>query len=553
MVDNEELHDRLREAEETLNAIRSGSVDALVISGPQGEQVYTLEGADHTYRRLVEEMSEGAVVITADGDILYSNRCFAEMVRLPLDGVIGRPLRQFFSDRDHATLEALLSKALKDRGAEELLLNTDDGDRVPAYLSATGVQMAGVTAVCLIVTNLTEQKRSQQMVAAGMKRLEEEQSKANKLESLGIVAGGLAHDLNNSLTAILGNISLAKRSVRSNEDTLKRLGEAETFCLQARDVTEQLLTFSKGGVPVKQVESVARLLKDWVGFALSGSNLHCEFDFDPGLWCVDVDRAQMSRVFNNLLINAQQAMPEGGTVVVRATNVTLGAGKTANTLPLPDGKYVRIEIEDTGTGIPETHLPRIFDPYFTTKQRGSGLGLSIAYSVVRSHNGYITVESKPGAGTTFHIYLPASLDAPAGATNLPQPARPGRLRVLVLDDQPAIRQVVRDILVQTVGGEVEFAEDGLQAIEVYEEAREAGKPFDVVLMDLTIPGGMGGKEAIKRLLEIDPVAKAIVVSGYSNDPIMSQYRDYGFQAVIRKPFEVDDLLDTLRAVTATSE
>lgn len=552
-VENEELRARLVEAEETLNAIRSGSVDALVVSGPQGEQVYTLRGADHTYRRLIEEMSEGAVVLTTDGDILYCNLRFAEMLRLPLESVIGNPLRQFFTKGDQPEVGALLAAGWEGRGSGEFMLQTGGGGAVPVYLSAAAMSIDDVLTICLVVTDLTEQKRSQQMVAAGIKQLEEEQIKANKLESLGILAGGLAHDLNNSLTAILGNISLAKRSVSSDEDTLTRLSEAEMACLQARDVTQQLLTFSKGGAPVKETASLAQLLKDWAGFALSGSKVNCQFDLAPNLRRVEVDKGQMSRVINNLLINAQQAMPEGGTLTIRATNVTLGPDGAESGLPLPPHEYVRIDIQDTGTGILETHLPRIFDPYFTTKQKGSGLGLSIAYSVVKSHGGLITVESQIGVGTIFHIYLPASGNTLAESENLPRPVSTGNLRVLVVDDQEAIRELIRNVLVEFEDDEVDFASDGAEGIELYKEAREGGRPFDVVLMDLTIPGGMGGKEAIKKLLEIDPDAKVIVFSGYSNDPIMSQYQDYGFKGVIRKPFEIDMLLDSLHAVVAPSE
>jgi CheY-like chemotaxis protein len=261
----------------------------------------------------------------------------------------------------------------------------------------------------------------------------------------------------------------------------------------------------------------------------------------------------MSRVINNLLINAQQAMPEGGTVSIHAANVTISSDSHEPALPLEDGDYVRIDIKDTGMGIPVSHMPRIFDPYFTTKQKGSGLGLSIAYSVVKSHNGYISVDSRIGKSTTFHIYLPASSKAPAQSPTTEEPLTSGRLRVLVMEDQEAIREVIRLILEDSEGHDVEFAEDGLRAIELYEGAREEARPFDVVLMDLTIPGRMGGKEAIKKLLTIDPHARAIIVSGYSNDPVMSRFRDYGFKGVIRKPFEIDELLDTLHAVVAAPE
>jgi len=552
----EELRARLAEVEETLDAIRTGSVDALVIEGTYGEQVYTLRGVDQTYRRLVEVMSEGAVVLTAEGDVLYCNRCFADMVKLSLEKVLGDTVRRFFSADDQVAMQTILDEALAGSGVRklELPLRTGDGEAIPVYISATGLALDDVMAVCMVVTDLTEQKRSQQRMAAGMKRLEEEQLKANKLESLGLLAGGLAHDLNNTLTAILGNISLAKRSLRSNETALRRLSEAEAACKQARDVTQQLLTFAKGGEPVKETTSIAQLLQDWTGFALAGSQVDCKFALDPNLWHVDVDQGQMSRVINNLLINAQQSMPEGGTITIRAMNVTLGRQRSQNppSLPLPAGDYVKIDVQDTGPGIPETHLSRIFDPYFTTKQEGSGLGLAITYSVVKAHDGLITVESQLGVGTTFHIYLPASSSIPDTSERIPEHAYPGRLRVLVMDDQASIKDLIRHILAEIQGAEVEFADDGLQAIELYEEAREAGRPIDIVLLDLTIPGGMGGKETISRLLDIDPNTKAIVFSGYSDGPILSKYQEYGFKGVIRKPFDIDEFLECLRVVAALS-
>jgi len=551
----EELRARLAEAEDTLEAIRTGSVDALVVSGPQGEQFYTLRGADHTYRRLVEEMSEGAVVLTTDGDLVYGNRRFAQIVGLRMERVVGGPVYQFFSENDHPALRTLLEKALHDSNTiskQEFTLKTPRGKSVPVYLSATCLDAAGTTTICLIVTDLTEQKRIQAMAAANMKRLEEEQLKANKLESLGILAGGLAHDLNNSLTAVLSNISLAKRAVRSDMETVRRLTEAEMACLQARDVTQQLLTFSRGGAPVKEIASIVQLLQDLASFALSGSNVHYEITAAPDVQLVEIDKGQMSRVINNLLINAQQAMPEGGTVSIHATNITINTMSDEPALPLAGGDYVRIDVQDRGMGIPESHMARIFDPYFTTKQKGSGLGLSIAYSVVKSHNGYISVDSQIGRGTTFRIYLPASSKAPTQHPAHEEHVKSGKLRVLVMEDQEAIREVIRLILEESEEHDVEFAGDGQQAIELYREARKKGRSFDVVLMDLTIPGRMGGKEAINKLLEIDPSATAIIVSGYSNDPVMSRYRDYGFKGVIRKPFEIDEFLDTLHAVVSAS-
>jgi PAS domain S-box-containing protein len=543
-----ELRERLQEAEATLNAIRSGEVDALVVTGPLGDRVYTLKGAEHPYRVFVERMSEGAVTLTPEGTILYCNGCFSDLLETRLELVIGRSIYDYLDPEERERGEALLEQGLTGTAKEEFALRTARGDSVPVYLSVSSLEIEEARTICMVATDLSEQKRNERALAEGKRRLDEELLKANKLESIGILAGGLAHDLNNSLAAILGNISLAKRSLSRGSEQFRKLSEAEAACLQARDVTQQLLTFSKGGVPVRRPAPVGQLLLDWAGFALSGSNVQGEFDIAEDLWTADIDEGQISRVINNLIINAQQAMPQGGTVTVRAENVTVGEDRLAQGLPLLEGKYVKIEIQDRGTGIPPAHLHRIFDPYFTTKQKGSGLGLSIAYSVTRSHEGYITVESQLGVGTTFYIYLPSSgVEAPATERKA-ESHDAGGLKVLVMEDQEAIRDLIANILSEVEEDQVEFAGEGAEALELYRRAMEQGQPFDVVMMDLTIPGGMGGKEAIARLLEIDPGAKAIVFSGYSNDPIMADFHKYGFSGVVRKPFQVDELLEVLHAV-----
>jgi len=554
------LQSRLQEAEDTLNAIYGGEIDAVVVSGPDGEQIFTLKGAEHPYRVLVEEMSEGAVTLTPDGTILYCNRRFAELVRAPLETVIGAAISEFLEPSDNRAFKALLKEAVTGRSKRELSLRGSEPGSpkgtthsIPVYLSASPLRIDDTDAICLVVTDLTEQKQSEEMVAVGKRRLEEELLKANKLESIGILAGGLAHDLNNSLTAILGNISLAKRSVQPHDEQFKRLSEAESACLRARDVTQQLLTFSTGGAPVRREISIGPLLREWTGFALAGANVIFELDIPDDLWCADIDEAQISRVINNLVINAQQAMPEGGTISIKAQNATVGSEEQARGVPLPEGKYIRITVQDLGTGIPEAHLAKIFDPYFTTKQKGSGLGLSIAYSVTKSHNGYIAVDSRLGEGTTFRIYLPSTGRQAQARQEVPVGARGGGLRVLVMDDQEPIRDLISTVLTDLEENEVEFANDGLSAIELYKRAQEQGRPFDVVMMDLTIPGGMGGKEAIKILREIDPHARAIVISGYSNDPIMADFTKHGFDGVIRKPFEIDELTATLYGVAVIAD
>ncbi len=387
---------------------------------------------------------------------------------------------------------------------------------------------------------------------AERKKVEEELIKAQRLESLGILAGGLAHDFNNLLTAILGNIDLAKDYVTQEDEISGLLTDAENASIRAKDLTQQLLTFSRGGDPVKKTIRIADIVKESVSFALRGSNVTCNFEFSKDLWLVEVDRGQISQVIHNLVLNARDAMPEGGSVIIKANNFTVGA---ENNLPLLKGKYVKISFEDKGIGIAEEHLSRIFDPYFTTKnmgsQKGMGLGLAICYSIIKRHDGLITVNSMIGKGTAFTIYLHASQKndiAPAAEEERPVS---GKGRVLFMDDEEMVRNTAGKIL-KRLGYQVEFAVDGEEAIELYKRSKESSQPFDAIIMDLTVPGRMGGLEAIKGLLEIDPDIKAIVSSGYSNNPEMSDFRRYGFSGVISKPYKVTELSKILdRVITGT--
>lgn len=376
------------------------------------------------------------------------------------------------------------------------------------------------------------------------KKIEEELLKAEKLESIGVLAGGLAHDFNNILTAVLGNISLAGLMTAAGDRVHERLAAAERACLRARDLTQQLLTFSRGGAPVKKTTSITGLVKEWAGFALSGSNVRCEYSIPDHLWPVEVDESQFSRVVQNLTINAQQAMPNGGVITVKAENVVMdGHG----TLPLLPGKYVRLEISDSGVGIPQDNLSKIFDPYFTTKPHGNGLGLATAYSIIKRHGGHIDVESTVAVGTILTVYLPAAVAQVAARRQIVDALPLNKLRVLVMDDEEIIREVAREMLAD-LGCEADLARDGAEAIELFKQARDAGRPFDVLIMDLTVPGGMGGDEAIKSLLRIDPDVTAVVSSGYSTDPVMAEYLRYGFRGVIAKPYKIDELAQTLHAV-----
>jgi PAS domain S-box-containing protein len=355
--------------------------------------------------------------------------------------------------------------------------------------------------------------------------------KNQKIESLGVLAGGIAHDFNNILTIILGNVSLGRLQVNDPEKVTKQLEKAEKATVRAKDLAQQLLTFARGGEPVKKIIEVRGLLKETAGFALHGSNARGEFVLADDLWPVKADEGQLRQGIQNLVLNAIQAMPEGGTVTIRAENaISSSEGK----------RFVKISVADTGAGISEHHLHRIFDPYFTTKQQGSGLGLATCYSIIRKHGGKIIATSTLGKGSTFHISLPASEQERVSVPNSQITVSHGSGRVLVMDDEEDIREFTQALLTE-LDYMVESVENGTEAIDLFRKRKEEGTPFSAVILDLTIPGGVGGKEAIEKLLRIDPDIKAIVSSGYSTDPIMANYRDYGFSAVLVKPYRAQEL------------
>ncbi len=368
------------------------------------------------------------------------------------------------------------------------------------------------------------------------KRMEQELGNIQRLQSLGVLAGGIAHDFNNILTAILANVSMARLYGEFDDDISQMLADAEKASLRAQGLTQQLLTFAKGGEPIKKTVRISAFLQESAAFALSGSNTRCEYLMPDDIRRVEADEGQLIQVFQNLVINADQAMPEGGVVKIRAENVRI-----------KEDDYVKISVEDQGIGIPEEHLPKIFDPFFTTKERGRGLGLAIAFSVVHRHGGHMEVESAPGGGTAFHVYLPASDTSAEPAEGAQDEPPRGEGRVLVVDDERIVRRSVEKVL-KRLGYEVGAAKDGREGIELYESAREEGRPFDAVIMDLTIPGELGGKKTVGRLRKLDPDAKVIVSSGYSDDPVMSRFGEYGFDGVLVKPYKVADLATELQRV-----
>jgi len=379
-------------------------------------------------------------------------------------------------------------------------------------------------------------------------RTEQELIKAKKLESIGVLAGGIAHDFNNILVGILGNIDLALHDGSLTDNTRNLLRNAEKASSQAKGLTRQLLTFAKGGEPVKETASLIEVVQESANFVLHGDKTACEFSFPDNLWFVEIDKGQISQVVQNIILNASSAMPNGGIVEVSFENTNIVHDH--NHKMLQEGRYVKISIKDHGIGISPDLLEKIFDPYFSTKKEGSGLGLAISHSIIAKHGGHITVASFPGQGAAFSIYLPASADQTLPQdTSIKETVITQKLKILVMDDEAVVRDILKTLL-NRMGHEVILAEEGREAIDTYQEAIARNQPIDLVIMDLTISGGMGGRDAVKKIIALDPKAKVIVSSGYSNDPIMANFRDYGFSAAIAKPFKMSELISVINQLLA---
>ena len=484
----------------------------------------------------LRSIGDGVITTNAEGKIVLMNRAAEEMTGWTEEAATDKFLNEVLDIVDEESrkqCESPAEKVIKTGGivgfTNHTILISRDGTEKNITDSGAPIydKKNKIVGVIIVFQDVTERLRMGQ-----------ELQKIEKLESLGILAGGIAHDFNNILTGIMGNISLAKRHIDSASQFYNNLSEAEVASLQAKNLTQQLLTFAKGGAPIKKTASITTLIKDAAVFALRGSNVRCEFSLPEDLWPVQVDEGQINQVINNLIINADQSMPEGGTINITAENLTI-SGK--ENISLREGKYVNLFIKDEGIGIPEEYLPKIFDPYFTTKKRGSGLGLAISYSIVKNHGGHITVHSQPGAGTTFSLYLPASQERIPKKDALEKNSIiTGKGRILLMDDDKIIREAVGEML-DSIGYESDCAKDGAEAIELYKQSKESNNLYAAIILDLTVPGGMGGKEAVQKLCKIDPDIKAIVSSGYSHDPIMANFRQYGFSGVIAKPYKMQEL------------
>lgn len=487
------------------------------------------------YRMVVENANE-AIVVAQNGIARFTNRAAQELVGYPEEVLKSRPFLEFIHPDDREWVEQRYRKRL---GGEPVPPSScfrvvhQDGTVKWVELSGVLIHWEGGPATLNFLSDITERRK-----------IEEELIRLDKLQSVGVLAGGIAHDFNNVLAAILGNISLAKAYSIPGDKIQERLFEAEKSCLRAQALTQQLLAFSSGGAPVKKVADLSRLVKEGCLGALWGSRVGCEFTFPDNLLQAEVDEGQISHVFANLVLNALQAMTDGGAIRVRGCNVTVTED---DGLPLAPGEYVKISLTDQGAGIPEEHIKKIFDPYFTTKNKGSGLGLTTAYAIVKRHGGLITVTSQLDVGTTFHVYVPASDKMAEVQRDLDDPPAFGKGRVLVMDDEESIRNLAKDLL-SFLGYEVATAESGERAIDLYMKAKRSSQPFDTVILDLTVPAGMGGIEVVNALRKYDPNVKAIVSSGYSSDPVMAEYRQRGFCGVVAKPYTVSQLSQTLKMV-----
>ncbi|MHA1673787.1 MAG: PAS domain S-box protein [Promethearchaeota archaeon] len=503
---------------------------------------------DITERKLVEEdlkkkefiiQSASSAICTSNlnGIMTYANPAFLKSWGFDdLDEVLGRPFSEFWmvSDRMDEILDALLGEGKTWDG--ETLAKRKDGSLFDVIVSTATVLDDNGNPISLMSTSIdiTERKLAEEMRTQA-------ELKLKKLESVGILAGGIAHDFNNLLTGVFGNIELAKTFLPTDHDAHQFLESAVHSMEVATNLTNQLLTFAKGGNPIKKTLSIGAVITDTAGFSIHGSNSRLESNIAPDLWFVEADKGQLSQVISNLVINAQQAMPTGGIITIDAKNIENSSGR-----------YVQITVQDEGVGIAPKFLDKIFDPYFTTKQKGSGLGLAITHSIINQHNGTISVDSQLNKGSIFSVLLPAALPTEGELSEFPRDdnnniAMVKKGRILILDDEEMIRQVSAAMLAK-LGYEVDSTVDGQEAIVKYKENFDSDTPFDLVIADLTIPGGMGGKEAAQEILKIDPQARIVVSSGYATDPIMANYKEYGFKGVATKPYSLATLQEVIQQI-----
>ncbi|MDA8239009.1 MAG: ATP-binding protein [Nitrospiraceae bacterium] len=502
-----------------------------------------LRRSEEFTRSILDNVNEDILLIDRDYRILTANRSYCAWAGVSLSEVVGKHCYAVSRGSSRPCyeqgLDCAVRRAFETGGHHSVLRKFEDTSGKSAFVEkrAFPVKDLGGTVISVIETihDVTERHL-----------LAEERLRTQKLEAIGTLAGGIAHDFNNLLQGVFGYMSMAKMNLDRREKAAAMLEQAEKALGMSVNLATQLLTFAKGGRPVKKCIALLPVIENAAKFALSGSSSDCRIHIEEGLWCVEADEGQMGQVIQNIVLNASEAMPGGGTVTISAGNMDIPAGEKPS---MPEGgKFVRIVIEDKGIGIPEKYLTQIFDPYFTTKQKGSGLGLATSYSIIRNHGGVIDVASAADRGTTFSIYVPTC--APEAAITQPAASAGQRAgRVLIMDDEEMVRLVATEML-EALGHDAEAARDGDEAIVRFLDARKSGKPFDVVILDLTVKGGMGGEHTVRKIQEIDPGVLAVVSSGYADNPVVAGFRSHGFAAFLNKPYRIDALRDCLSALLA---
>jgi PAS domain S-box-containing protein len=513
----------------TISAIKISDEKILGFAKDITQRIRTekkLKESEERYRTLIEQASDGIFLSDDDGKFIEVNTAGCKLLGYSHEEILRLTLR----DVVKATADSPLSiKKLREGKSvlRERELICKDGTLVTVEINAKKIAAGLFQGIARDITD--------------RKRMEEGLRKAQKLESLGVFAGGIAHDFNNLLGGIFGYIDMAKDSCEAGGKTRRYLDKASKTFSRAKDLTGQILTFAKGGAPLMKTGLLMPLVKDCARFALSGSNVSCAFQTAEDLWPCDFDESQIRQVIDNVVINAVQAMPQGGAIKVCVENCTIKSGEKTSITP---GRYVHVSIADSGVGIPEDVLPRIFDPFFTTKQKASGLGLAAAYSIIKKHGGEIFAQSQHGKGAVFHLYMPVSEKSPEEKIVSKTRTHKGSGRILVMDDEEAIRETVGDMLA-TMGYDAEYALNGQDALAMIAKAKAAHNPYKAVFMDLTIPGGMGGKDAAAKLRKTEKDLLVFVSSGYSEDPVMSDPSGHGFNDKIKKPFRRSELADLL--------
>jgi PAS domain S-box-containing protein len=493
-----------------------------------------LRESEKRYKVIFERSPLAVIRFDREGNIVDFNDRFVDMMGSTRGKLLGFNTARYSSPKMRKTIKKALAGEVASYEDSYTSINGGKTTFLRGFFNPVTPGQSP-TEVIAALEDITE-----------LKKHEKEQQKIEKLESLGVLAGGIAHDFNNILTGIMGNLSFAQVLIEPDHRAHKALVEAEKATRRAAELAQQLLTFAKGGEPNKEVVSLKRLVRDAVSFMLRGSNVRPVVSIPDSLHSIQADEGQICQVLNNLIINADQAMPGGGTLTITGANEKL---QTGNSFNLDAGLYIRLEIHDTGCGISPEGLAKIFDPYFSTKISGTGLGLATAYSIIQRHKGHIGVSSSVGEGTTFNLFLPS-----IGKSHKEKPLKAGKNTelsrggsILIMDDEQMIRDTAAQMLI-FLGYEVTTCAGGEAAIELYRTALQAGQPYTVVIMDLTIPGGLGGKESAEHILALDPAAYLIVSSGYSSDPVVANFKQYGFSGAIAKPYNLDDFEKALSVV-----